>query len=221
MVRALYERNIVPDLLVGTSAGAVNAAFLASRPLRSGHRRAFHRADRSLRFPGVSVDARHHRDGQRGRESVEQVCADGEAATGVRHENYVIRSGRQEFSDQRDGVCGVPGGVRRHAQVGYDQILRPEHVSGPGGEVGRQPVRAFSTVGAEDPGERLRGAGGWVGRSIRCRFRTSSARSRPAARPPALGHPCRRAPRWSISPCNRRAPDAAPPRAGCPRARRC
>jgi len=32
MVHALYERGIVPDLLVGTSAGALNAALLASRP---------------------------------------------------------------------------------------------------------------------------------------------------------------------------------------------
>ena len=32
MLRALYERGITPDLLVGTSAGALNAAFLASRP---------------------------------------------------------------------------------------------------------------------------------------------------------------------------------------------
>ena len=32
MVHALYERGIVPDMLVGTSAGAINAAFVASRP---------------------------------------------------------------------------------------------------------------------------------------------------------------------------------------------
>src|ERR1700739_3340624 len=32
MVRALYERGITADLLVGTSAGALNAAYLASRP---------------------------------------------------------------------------------------------------------------------------------------------------------------------------------------------
>ncbi len=32
MVHALYERGIAPDLLVGTSVGALNAAFLASRP---------------------------------------------------------------------------------------------------------------------------------------------------------------------------------------------
>lgn len=32
MVSALYERGIVPNLLVGTSAGAINAGFLASRP---------------------------------------------------------------------------------------------------------------------------------------------------------------------------------------------
>jgi NTE family protein len=32
MLRALYEHGIVPDLLVATSAGALNAAFIASRP---------------------------------------------------------------------------------------------------------------------------------------------------------------------------------------------
>jgi NTE family protein len=32
MLRALYERGIVPDLVVGTSVGAVNGAFIASHP---------------------------------------------------------------------------------------------------------------------------------------------------------------------------------------------
>ena len=32
MLRALYEREIAPDFLVGTSAGALNGAFVASRP---------------------------------------------------------------------------------------------------------------------------------------------------------------------------------------------
>jgi len=32
MLRALYEHGIVPDILVGTSAGALNAAFISSRP---------------------------------------------------------------------------------------------------------------------------------------------------------------------------------------------
>jgi NTE family protein len=32
MLRALYERDISPDLIVGTSAGALNGAFIASRP---------------------------------------------------------------------------------------------------------------------------------------------------------------------------------------------
>ena len=32
MLQALYERGIEPDFLVGTSAGALNAAFVASRP---------------------------------------------------------------------------------------------------------------------------------------------------------------------------------------------
>jgi NTE family protein len=32
MLEALYQRGVEPDLLVGTSVGAVNAAFIASRP---------------------------------------------------------------------------------------------------------------------------------------------------------------------------------------------
>src|SRR5919199_3290909 len=32
MLRALYERGIAPDLIVGTSAGALNGAFIACRP---------------------------------------------------------------------------------------------------------------------------------------------------------------------------------------------
>lgn len=32
MLRALYERGVAPDLIVATSAGAVNGAFIASRP---------------------------------------------------------------------------------------------------------------------------------------------------------------------------------------------
>jgi NTE family protein len=32
MLQALYEHGIRPDVLVGTSAGAINAAFIASRP---------------------------------------------------------------------------------------------------------------------------------------------------------------------------------------------
>ena len=31
MLRALVEHGVVPDVLVGTSAGALNAAFVASR----------------------------------------------------------------------------------------------------------------------------------------------------------------------------------------------
>src|SRR5262249_2259506 len=32
MLAALYERGIAPDVIVGTSAGALNGAFVASRP---------------------------------------------------------------------------------------------------------------------------------------------------------------------------------------------
>ena len=36
MLRALYERGIAPDLIVGTSAGALNGAFIACRRRRHG-----------------------------------------------------------------------------------------------------------------------------------------------------------------------------------------
>jgi len=36
MLRTLYERGIRPDLIVGTSAGALNGAYIASRPQASG-----------------------------------------------------------------------------------------------------------------------------------------------------------------------------------------
>src|SRR5918995_5098083 len=32
MLRALYENGVRPDVIVGTSAGALNGAFIASRP---------------------------------------------------------------------------------------------------------------------------------------------------------------------------------------------
>jgi NTE family protein len=35
MLRALYERGITPDVIVGTSAGALNGAYVASRPQAS------------------------------------------------------------------------------------------------------------------------------------------------------------------------------------------
>src|SRR5688572_7088333 len=36
MLRAVYERGVRPDLIVGTSVGAVNGAFIASRPQTPG-----------------------------------------------------------------------------------------------------------------------------------------------------------------------------------------
>lgn len=36
MLRALYERGVTPDLIVGTSVGALNGAFIASRPATPG-----------------------------------------------------------------------------------------------------------------------------------------------------------------------------------------
>jgi NTE family protein len=60
MLQALYERGVVPDLLIGTSAGALNAAFIASRPQTEETARELGRVWRGLQrediFP-VSVSA--------------------------------------------------------------------------------------------------------------------------------------------------------------------
>jgi NTE family protein len=48
MLRALFERGVVADLLVGTSVGALNAAFLASRPQRPDTAQALARVWRDL-----------------------------------------------------------------------------------------------------------------------------------------------------------------------------
>jgi len=48
MLRALYERGVTADLLVGTSVGALNAAFIASRPQTPETVRQLARAWRSI-----------------------------------------------------------------------------------------------------------------------------------------------------------------------------
>jgi NTE family protein len=49
MLRALYERDIAPELIVGTSAGAINGAFIASRPPTVATAQSLERIWRSLR----------------------------------------------------------------------------------------------------------------------------------------------------------------------------
>ena len=49
MLRALYERGVAPDLIVGTSAGALNGAYIASRPQASATAESLARIWRELR----------------------------------------------------------------------------------------------------------------------------------------------------------------------------
>jgi NTE family protein len=53
MLEALYERGITPDLLVGASVGALNAAFVASRPQSPQTARELGRVWRSLQREDV------------------------------------------------------------------------------------------------------------------------------------------------------------------------
>ena len=64
MLRALYERGIEPDLIIGTSVGALNGAYIASRPFVEqtadelaevwGEESAAGRSSRSTRSPASS-----------------------------------------------------------------------------------------------------------------------------------------------------------------------
>jgi len=49
MLQALYERDIVPDVIVGTSVGAINGAYVASRPQTPETARDLARVWRGLR----------------------------------------------------------------------------------------------------------------------------------------------------------------------------
>lgn len=53
MLQALDESGIVPDLLLGTSAGALNAAFIASRPQTRATARALGRVWRGVQREDV------------------------------------------------------------------------------------------------------------------------------------------------------------------------
>lgn len=53
MLRAMYERGIVADLMIGTSVGALNAAFVASRPQKVATAKALARVWRSLQRDDV------------------------------------------------------------------------------------------------------------------------------------------------------------------------
>ena len=64
MLHALYERGIVPDLLVATSVGALNAAFVASRPQTVATARELGRVWRNLAARG-HLPSQHERAGRR------------------------------------------------------------------------------------------------------------------------------------------------------------
>ena len=70
MLRALYERRITPDLIVGASAGAINGAYIASRPANAETVSSLADIWRSLRaasvFPPNPVTAVLALSGRRG-----------------------------------------------------------------------------------------------------------------------------------------------------------
>ena len=59
MLHALFERGVVPQLIVGTSVGAVNGAFIASRPQTVETAQELAQIWRKLSAYAESADRRH------------------------------------------------------------------------------------------------------------------------------------------------------------------
>jgi len=130
MLRALYERGITADLLVGTSVGALNAAFVASRPQTPATARALARVwlgvERGDAFPlslravaGGLAGRRDHLVPTRGlRQVIERhIELDdlGSAATSLHLIAFDITAGREVALSQGSACeavlasCAIPG----------------------------------------------------------------------------------------------------------------
>lgn len=162
MVRALFERGITADLLVGTSVGALNAAFIASRPQTPATARQLTRAwyeiKRADAFPlslrtvvGGLAGSRDHLVPARGlRQIVErhiQLRCLTDAPIPLHLVAFDIKSGRETLlSEGRacDAVmasCSIPG-IFPPVAIG-DQLLID------GGVVNNTPISHAVELGAE------------------------------------------------------------------------
>jgi len=162
MLRGLYEQGITADLLVGTSVGALNAAFIASRPPTLATARALERAwcriQRGDAFPislrtmvGGVAGQRDHLVPSRGlRQLVQrhiQLDDLADAAVPLRLVAFDLISGAETLLDRGPALeavvaaCSIPG-IFPPVPVG-DRLLVD------GGVVNNTPIRHAFELGAK------------------------------------------------------------------------
>jgi NTE family protein len=162
MLRALYEHGITPDLLVGTSVGALNAAFIASRPPTLATARELERVwcriDRADAFPvslrtmvGGIAGQRDHLVPARGLRQIVQRHVElddlADAAIPLSVVAFDVRAGSEAVLCEGPAVdavvasCSIPG------------VFPPVPIDGrlliDGGVVNNTPIRQAIDLGAE------------------------------------------------------------------------
>src|SRR3954471_13782803 len=162
MLRALYEQGITADLLVGTSAGALNAAFVASRPQTVQTARELARIWRDLRrddvFP-VSMRAlvgglcrkRDHLvpDGAL-RRLVTRHCAFddlADAATPLHVVAYDIMAGREVLLSEGPAVDAITASATIPGV--FPPVAADDQLLIDGGVVNNTPISHAVALGAE------------------------------------------------------------------------
>jgi NTE family protein len=162
MLRALYEHGITADLLVGTSVGALNAAFIASRPptLATAREleRVWSRIERADAFPvslrtmvGGMAGQRDHLVPARGLRQIVQRHVElddlADAAVPLSVVAFDVGTGSEAVLSEGPAVdaivasCSIPG------------IFPPVRIDGrllvDGGVVNNTPIRQAIELGAE------------------------------------------------------------------------
>jgi NTE family protein len=175
MLRALYERGITADLLVGTSAGALNAAFIASRSQTPGAAKDLANVWRGLcrddvfpihmptLFGGLANRGDHvvpDRQLRRLAARHVQIARLEEACVPVHLVTFDLLSGREVL------LCNGPAHDAVVAAAAIPGVLPPvpwgEHLLVDGGVVNNTPISHAVELGAErifvlptvDPGDR-------------------------------------------------------------------
>jgi NTE family protein len=162
MLHALYERGVTADLLVGTSVGALNAAFVASRPQTPATARELARVWRGVQredvFPvslrtvvGGLSGQRDHLVPARGVRQIVQRHVElddlADAATPLHVVAYDIEAGDEAVLSEGPAVdsvvaaCSIPG-VLPPVAIG-DRLLID------GGVVNNTPIAHAVELGAE------------------------------------------------------------------------
>ena len=159
MLRAVEEANLQPDLVTGTSVGALNGAVVAEQPEAAGARLAEIWAGLETRH--VFVDGHDHAPAQPRRDAPLHVLGTGTTAPGCQARHCGSHRGAsaaawccRDRSDQRPSRAGAPWGSCRGGGCERCDPGRPpecdigDTLMMDGGVVANAPVHAALEMGA-------------------------------------------------------------------------